>query len=184
WAEQLSASHTADQRKGLRGMGPRSKRVPAGNEPLRDTLERLHDTEQALAASEERYRLLAENSLDQVALLDPTGTILYASPSHSRVLGYQPDELIQTALFDRIHPDDLPQARAAVQAVLADHTAIGGEWRLLRQTGEHIIATVQLSLSTDQRGTERLIVTARDITAWRQAEAAVRQSDQRLRALI
>ncbi|HLH26786.1 MAG TPA: PAS domain S-box protein [Chloroflexota bacterium] len=147
-------------------------------------LARLHATEHALRLSEERYRLLAENSLDLVALLDREGTILYASPSHSRVLGYQPDALIQTTLFDRIHPDDLPQARAAVQAVLADRTAYSGEWRLLRQTGEHILATVQLSLSSDQRGAERLIVAARDISACRQAEVAMRQSQQRFRALV
>lgn len=49
--------------------------------------------------AEERYRLLADNISDVVALNDEEGVCLYASPSIERVLGYSPDELIGQTPF-------------------------------------------------------------------------------------
>lgn len=63
--------------------------------------------EEALVASEERYRLLAESATDLVTRISvATGEVLYVSPSVETVLGWKPDEL-QGAHFQAIvHPDD------------------------------------------------------------------------------
>ncbi|WML51233.1 PAS domain S-box protein [Neobacillus sp. PS3-12] len=50
--------------------------------------------ENALKESENKYRLLTENSLDLVQLVNPDGIISYASPSHKIILGYEPEEYI------------------------------------------------------------------------------------------
>ncbi len=55
---------------------------------------RRRRAEHAVQASEKRFRALIEHSYDIVLLLSAEGTILYASPSVERVLGYAPEELI------------------------------------------------------------------------------------------
>ncbi len=58
--------------------------------------------------TEEKYRLIGKYTSDLVALvtftLNPTFT--YVSPSHEKVLGYEPRDLIGKSIFDFIHPVD------------------------------------------------------------------------------
>src|SRR5207248_304456 len=72
---------------------------------FRDITQSRHD-EEALRASEERFRSLIEKSSDAIALLNAHGTVLYAGPSTERVLGYTPERYIGRNAFDLVHPDD------------------------------------------------------------------------------
>jgi diguanylate cyclase (GGDEF)-like protein/PAS domain S-box-containing protein len=69
-----------------------------------------------MAESEERYRLLAENSSD-VVLHSRDGIIAWISPSVADVLGGSPADWVGLRMTDLIHPDDLA-AYAAVQAAI------------------------------------------------------------------
>jgi PAS domain S-box-containing protein len=62
----------------------------------------------ALAASEARYRLLAEHMSDIIVTLDVEGRIQYVSPS-VRTLGYTPEELIGRDRSEFIHTDEVPR---------------------------------------------------------------------------
>src|SRR5438552_10214432 len=74
---------------------------------------RLAATRDELSRSEERYRLIAENANDLVAMLDHQGRWLYNSPSYARI--FAPAELaIGADAFTRIHPDDAEQARMVI----------------------------------------------------------------------
>ena len=64
------------------------------------------DAGTALAESETRYRLLAENATDVVTLTDRDRRVLWLSPSVTRTLGWTPEELVGTRLSDLVHPDD------------------------------------------------------------------------------
>ncbi|MBB2947990.1 diguanylate cyclase (GGDEF)-like protein/PAS domain S-box-containing protein [Actinoplanes lutulentus] len=55
----------------------------------------------------ERFRALVQNTSDLTLVVDPLGKIDYASPAAERVLGLTPEQLLETNLYDRTHPDDL-----------------------------------------------------------------------------
>jgi two-component system phosphate regulon sensor histidine kinase PhoR len=63
----------------------------------------------------ELQRTVIERSHDLVTMLEPNGTIVYASPAWSTVLGWDPEEVLGTSLLDYCHPDDLARAREAIE---------------------------------------------------------------------
>lgn len=62
------------------------------------------------------FRCVLENVSDLIVIIDQEGLIRYQSPSVSRVLGYEPDELIGRSGLDYLHPDK----RAAATEAMSD----------------------------------------------------------------
>ena len=59
-----------------------------------------------LRESEERFRMLIEKSADGIMLLDKRGTIVFVSSSATSIIGYRPEELLQTSIFEILHPSE------------------------------------------------------------------------------
>ena len=75
----------------------------------------LKRTEEALRASERRFRALVQNSSDIISLFDADGTILYQSPSMERLLGHRPQDRIGRNVFSDpiVHSDDRDAKRVS-----------------------------------------------------------------------
>ena len=71
-----------------------------------------------MAQGDVRFRSLVEHSIDGVALINPQGTILYSSPSTTRILGYTVKELTGRTVFDIIHPEDHDLVRSRLIGLL------------------------------------------------------------------
>ena len=121
--------------------------------------------EEALRRSEEYFRLLTENALDIIILLNSDGTVRYQSPSAARVLGYKLEEAIGKSGFEFVHPDDLPTLMNAFAEVikspgLTPRVEIrvqhkDGSWRILEALGNNLV---------DNPTVGGLIINSRDIT--------------------
>jgi len=133
------------------------------------------------AAADSLYRELIEYATDLIAVLDAQGTVRYASPSHLRVLGYRPEELIGHNAFELVHPDD----RAALQDTFARgvrhngatdtgefrYRCADGGWRLLDGIGRNLL---------DNAAIAGVVVASRDVTERRRDEQALREHRQQL----
>jgi len=141
--------------------------------------------EEALRRSEERFRLLTENASDIVVVLDAGGNISYASPSVRQVGGYAPEELIGRSALELTHPDDLPAVVNALSTVAArPEDRVTLEVRLRHSSGEwrnFDVIGINLLKEPAVRG---FVVNARDITDRRRAEDALRESEEKFRALV
>ena len=125
--------------------------------------DRRHAMEQ-LRHSEERYRLLAENSLDLIALLDLKGNLIYASPSHETVLGYDPAWLVGRGLSALLNPEDVPLVQLAISQLPDNGPGKPIDVRLRLASGDWL--EVELLLSTFAiRGVSghRILLSARSI---------------------
>jgi PAS domain S-box-containing protein len=133
--------------------------------------------EEALRESEERYRLLAENSLDLIELLDLDGNVLYASPSHYYVIGYTPNELVHQNLFSVVHAEDIPRTLTAINSLLGSNTRKTIELRMLKKNGDWIEMEALLSgIPGPGNAVHRVLLSARDITARKRAEEHIKAS--------
>lgn len=75
----------------------------------------------SLPSSGELYRLIVENIIELVAVLDAEGEVLYASPGHEHMLGYPPAELIGGNLRRLVHPDDVALVGNLLEQTLGLH---------------------------------------------------------------
>ena len=73
---------------------------------------------QALGRSESSLRLITDSISDMIAVVDATGTFVYASPSHARELGHEPEQLVGSGVAALVHPDDLLRVGAALAAAV------------------------------------------------------------------
>jgi PAS domain S-box-containing protein len=167
---------------------------------LKDTLKRLpsavrnalrkHETElemqraeEALRRSEERYRLLTENTRDLISLLDRRGRVLYASPSSQELLGYTPEELRARGLLAVIHPDDHDTAINAFRLAMSDRSSRPAELRCQHRSGDWLIVeSVGSWIQGDDGGPHQAVVVFRDVTERRLAEQELKQANVELEA--
>jgi PAS domain S-box-containing protein len=103
----------------------------------RDITER-RQAEEALSKSEEKYRLIVENSRDIIFTLNSAGEFIYVSPSISKELGYEPTRLIGQPIWSLIHPEDISKVKNAVQLNVMNGAQVhdGIEYRFRHISGE------------------------------------------------
>jgi len=149
---------------------------------LRDITERKK-AEDALKESEERYRSLVENLNDVIFSMDDKGIITYVSPVFERKCKYTCREVVGRRFTDLVHPDDVAKAAQRYVRVLQGDLE-PSEYRLVDKEGSIIhVASYSRPLFRDGNliGLTGLLT---DITETRQAEQAVRDSENDLRSIF
>jgi PAS domain S-box-containing protein len=142
--------------------------------------------EDALAASEARFRTAFENAPIGMALVHPDGSFLLGNHALCVMLGYTEDELLRTTLQDVTHPDDLEDDLAQLRRALTGEFATYSlDKRYIRRDGQTIWVRLITSLLRDEAGAPRYFISQiEDITERKAAEIALADERDLLRALM
>ncbi len=133
--------------------------------------------EESLRESEHKYRFLAENIDDLIAMSSYEGTYLYVNEAHKWITGYDPGDLVGRNAMEFIHPDD---CKNLINPFVEDDREGRCEVRFQCKDGTYIWIEMRASVLTDDDGNpEKILAVSNDITERRQAEQTVRNSEEK-----
>ncbi|MEO1052327.1 MAG: PAS domain S-box protein [Bacteroidota bacterium] len=134
--------------------------------------------EQALGDSEERYKLVAENSNDVVLVYDLNFECRYVSPSVKEVLGYRPDEFMAIKAFSRVHPSDIEQTKAEInEAIERKDTQLKHIYRYRTREDMYVFLEASIRLQYDEEGKLFKIISAdRNVSDRIEVQVALKES--------
>ncbi|MDX9860043.1 MAG: PAS domain S-box protein [Rhodospirillales bacterium] len=145
--------------------------------------------EDALRISEERLKLALEGTEDGLWDWNVITGDVYFSPRFEAMHGFAPGDLAPrvTSWEDRIHPQDRQDVARAMNAHLQNRTAAyEAEYRMMGKSGAwHWVLDRGKVVERRPDGTPiRAVGTHTDITARKRAEDALRDSEERIRAVV
>jgi PAS domain S-box-containing protein len=141
-------------------------------------------TEEALWQSEARFRSLFEAAPDSIHVLDLDGVIWQTNPATVEQLGYSETELVGYRLIDFLTPYSQQLFTEQLQTLLATEIS-RQELEFIHKDGTIRFAECSSSLVRNEQGELTHIVTIhRDISDRKQAEVALRSSQERLQYLL
>jgi diguanylate cyclase (GGDEF)-like protein/PAS domain S-box-containing protein len=124
-------------------------------------------------------------AFDIITVLEADGTIRYQSPSVKRILGYEPDALVSTSVFELLHPEDVERGADALAEALSSPGITrpmvlrwrhaDGSWRHLESIGNNLL---------DDPGVRGIVSTSRDVTDRGRAEEMLKEAEKRYRMLV
>ena len=141
--------------------------------------------EEAARESEERYRELFENANDLIYTHDLEGNFISLNNTGEKITGYKRDELSKTNAAEAVAPEYREKTRMMLERKLAGDPLTTYEVEVIDREGNRLPLEINSRLILDKQG--RAIGVqgiGRDITERRRAEAALRASEERFRALI
>ena len=133
----------------------------------------------------QRLRLIADNMLDMVSIVNPEGIIEYISPSIINILGYEPERLVGHSFADIIHPQDLDSAATAFSTAAETTIQTREETRCSHADGHYLwLDSVVNPVMGDNGMVKAIVIASRDITARKHAEQYLRDERQKLYLLL
>ena len=142
--------------------------------------------QEAIAAAEQKYRMLFHNSVTGMFQSHPDGRLLEANDAIARMLGYADaaDIMANVRHMDQLYayPDD---RSAMLSRLLADGRVEGYTFRARHRSGSEVLVDLNAQLVRDDKGEVAYVEgSAQDITARRSAEDALLRSEARFRTLV
>jgi PAS domain S-box-containing protein len=142
--------------------------------------------EEAVRASENRWRTMFDNAAIGIALVDARGQLVHSNPALQRMLGYTAEELRHMSFVEFTHPDDTAKDWALAQEMFeGQRDYYQAEKRFIRKDGQVLWGHLTASTIRDGNGGWQFGVgMVEDITERKQAEEQLRATSTQLRALM
>ena len=152
---------------------------------LRERVNQLEQLNAELSDSGERLQILFEHAPDAYYLSDLTGTFIDGNAAAERVTGYKREELVDSSFLKLklLSAGDVLRAASLLARNVLGKSTGPDEFTLTRKDGAAV--TVEILTHPVRIGNRRMVLgIARDISARKQAEAALQESEGQFRDLI
>ncbi len=142
---------------------------------LVDTTQKKHQ-EEVLRFSEEKFRLITENSHDMISMTNENENFVYVSPSITKKLGYTPENLKEKKFSDIVHPEDQTKLDALKSSEIV-------QFRVKDENGNYIwIEGTSYKITTHSENL--VIAVTRDISERKKVEDQIKLSEEKYRTLF
>ncbi len=132
--------------------------------------------EEALRASEERFRALVENSSDAMLLLDAECRVTYMTASSQRHLGWTPPDVVGRSIFEFLHADDRETITTRIaEALQTPTTTVAAEVRFRHPDDSDRTVEIVVVNRLNDASVRAIVIKATDITDKRRLEEHLRQ---------
>ena len=158
--------------------------VPIGTVYVAHDITVRKQAEEALQESEEKYRSLVETAQDPIFTTDADGRYLYVNSAAADCFGATPEKIIGKSLHDIFRHPIADRYLAAIRQVIQTGEGMISE-DLSEINGRSFWFSNNIQPIRDRHGNIRAVqAVMRDISSLKQAEQALRESEERLRAAV
>jgi PAS domain S-box-containing protein len=163
----------------------RTAELVLANRQLLREIEERQEAQEKLRENEERFRVLFQTTGSVIIFVDPAGCILEFNEEAEAVFGWPRQEVLGKNAIELFVPEEgRALAEASMKKVLAGEITRGSEFLLRLRDGTERLFLWNANPLYDAAGQPRgIIVVGHDITQRKQAEEALKESEQKLRSL-
>ncbi|CAM5193860.1 PAS domain S-box-containing protein/diguanylate cyclase (GGDEF)-like protein OS=Ureibacillus acetophenoni OX=614649 GN=SAMN05877842_10654 PE=4 SV=1 [Ureibacillus acetophenoni] len=152
------------------------KGLPYQYVSIRTDITKEKQLEEEVIQSNEKYRLIAENSVNLITLINEDGSFDYVSPSFEKILKYDLQSLEESNLFELVHPHDLQALKNKLQVFLVKKEPLECEFRLSTLDGNYIDVEAVISFTEKSPyscSNDLLLLVMRDVSSKKAIEKKI-----------
>ncbi|MDA3910712.1 MAG: PocR ligand-binding domain-containing protein [Bacteroidales bacterium] len=149
------------------------------NEELIVAKEKAEESEIELRESEERYKLITQNTLDVVFMLDKIGKLLFFNESVEKILGYKQEELVGKSFTGFVPKSELPKYLLQIKNVFLKKEIQNFITKIYHKNGNLVEVEINGKLVIHD-GKSVALGTIRDMSLRRKDELIIKQKNEEL----
>ena len=145
----------------------------------------LEENKKVLEKRETHLRLITDNMMDMVTRCNFKGVYQYISPSSSKLLGYEPQELLGKNVLDFVHPDDIQSLKESFIKAKKNKDANETEYRYKNASGNYIwVQTVGKPIFDPENIHQGFICSSRNVDDRKKVEEQIKISLEEKEVLL